>query len=270
MTSVRAHGRGCGVAVQIAGLEKSFEQRSVLRGIDLDIHPGEFVTIVGRSGCGKSTLLRLLGGLERPTQGSARVIDDGGMDARDRLRIVFQEPRLLPWRSVLANVRLGMPGRDTAAARDALAAVGLGDRLHDYPGVLSGGQRQRVAVARALVHEPCVMLLDEPFGALDALTRIEAQRWVERLWLERGFTAILVTHDVGEAVLLGDRVLVMEDGRIAESFTVEQERPRRRDDPAIAELTGRVLDVIFTCSTERSPSVERLSEIAAEQGEEAA
>ena len=141
-----------------------------------------------------------LSGLEQPSMGSTRVVDATGADARSTVRVVFQEPRLLPWRSVLDNVCIGMRGKDPARARAVLSSVGLADRHGEYPGVLSGGQRQRVALARALVHEPCVLLLDEPFGALDALSRIEAQRLVESLWLERGFTAILVTHDVGEAV----------------------------------------------------------------------
>jgi sulfonate transport system ATP-binding protein len=236
---------GCGIGVELDALGKSFGDRQVLRGLSLSIAPGEFLTIVGRSGCGKSTILRLLGGLEEPSTGSARIVGRSGNDARAALRIVFQEPRLLPWRSVLDNVRIGMNSEQEAAARETLASVGLGDRFGDYPGVLSGGQRQRVALARALVHEPCVMLLDEPFGALDALTRIEAQRLVERLWLERGFTAVLVTHDVGEAVLLSDRVVVVDAGRIAASFVVDVPRPRRREDAAIAQLTGQVLDVIF-------------------------
>jgi sulfonate transport system ATP-binding protein len=253
-TAVRAPG--CGVGVVLEALEKSFGERRVLQGLDLSVAPGEFVTVVGRSGCGKSTLLRLLGGLEEPSAGSARIVNDAGHDAQATLRIVFQEPRLLPWRSVLDNVRIGITGGDAAAAREALASVGLADRATEYPGVLSGGQKQRVALARALVHEPCVMLLDEPFGALDALTRIEAQRLVERLWLERGFTALLVTHDVGEAVLLGDRVVVVEDGRLVATFDVPVERPRRRDDPTVASLTGQVLDAIFGGAAERAVSGE--------------
>jgi sulfonate transport system ATP-binding protein len=242
----------CGAAVVLDRLTKRFGERRVLEGIELSIAPGEFVTVVGRSGCGKSTLLRLLGGLDQPTSGTARVLGGGGTDARATLRVVFQEPRLLPWRSVLDNVRIGPVKGDLTRAREALADVGLADRAGEYPGILSGGQRQRVALARALVHEPCLMLLDEPFGALDALTRIEAQRLVERLWLERGFTAVLVTHDVGEAVLLGDRVVVIDQGRVVVTFHVEAERPRRREDPSIASLTGKVLEAIFASGAEES------------------
>jgi sulfonate transport system ATP-binding protein len=196
------------------------------------------VTIVGRSGSGKSTLLRILCGLEQPDRGSANV-------AGGTVRVVFQEPRLLPWRSVLQNVLIGLSAADDARGRAVLDQVGLGDRLHEYPGVLSGGQRQRVALARALVHEPQVMLFDEPFGALDALTRVGAQRLVESLWRLHGFTALLVTHDVEEAVLLGDRVLVLEEGRIAGSVRVDLPRPRTREMPEVGRLTGALLAAIF-------------------------
>lgn len=234
-----------GARVVLERLEKQFDERRVLCGVDVEIAPGELVALVGRSGSGKSTLLRLLSGLEEPSAGSVRVVDDRDEDVRHAVRVVFQEPRLLPWRSVLANVCIGMPDRDATRARRVLGSVGLADRAEEYPGVLSGGQRQRVALARALVHDPRLLLLDEPFGALDALTRIEAQSLVERLWLERGFTAILVTHDVGEAVLLGDRVLVIDGGRIAAQFEVDLPRPRRRDQAGVASVTEAVLAAIF-------------------------
>ncbi len=250
-TSYRAP---CGAQVRLEGLGKSFGERKVLSGIDLVIPPGQFVAVVGRSGSGKSTLLRVLCGLEEPTEGSAGVVDTEGRDARQQVRVVFQEPRLLPWKTLLANVGIGAQGQPDARARQVLGAVGLADRLNDYPSVLSGGQKQRVALARALVHEPCVMLLDEPFGALDALTRIDAQRLVEELWTERGFTAFLVTHDVTEAVLLADRVLLIEDGRIAESFEVALPRPRRRGSAELAKIAGAVLDRIFSGGERASPA----------------
>jgi sulfonate transport system ATP-binding protein len=237
--------------VVLESLSKSFGDRAVLTDVDLAIPPGQFVAVVGRSGSGKSTLLRLLCGLEEPTRGTARVLDTEGRDARGQVRVVFQEPRLLPWKTLLANVCIGSGKKNEPLARQVLASVGLDDRRNDYPAVLSGGQRQRVALARALVHEPCVMLLDEPFGALDALTRIEAQKLVEDLWSERGFTALLVTHDVTEAVLLADRVLLIEDGRIAESFEVAVPRPRRRDNAELARIAGAVLDRIFSSSADR-------------------
>jgi sulfonate transport system ATP-binding protein len=162
--------------------------------------------------------------------------------SRGDVRIMFQEARLLPWRSVLQNVALGLePADATARARDALAQVGLADRAGDWPSTLSGGQRQRVALARALVHRPRLLLLDEPLGALDALTRIEMQRLIEKAWRELRFTAVLVTHDVAEAVALADRVLLVEDGRIMLDEPVALVRPRAHGSPAFVELEGRVL-----------------------------
>jgi len=239
----------CGASVRFERLDKSFGPRAVLRGIDLRIEPGQFVAIVGRSGSGKSTLLRLLCGLEEPSAGALHVLDESGADARSGVRVVFQEPRLLPWKTLLDNVCIGSKKPERERARRVLASVGLADRAREYPGVLSGGQRQRVALARALMHEPSVMLLDEPFGALDALTRIEAQRLVEQLWLDHGFTALLVTHDVSEAVLLADRVLLIDEGRIAERFEVDVPRSERRGSAEIARIAAAVLDRIFDASS---------------------
>jgi sulfonate transport system ATP-binding protein len=223
--------------VELTGISKSYAVRPVLQGVDLRLRAGEFVAVVGRSGCGKSTLLRTIAGLEEADAGSIRI---GNGAANADLRIMFQEPRLLPWKTVLANVALGLPhGLHAAAA--ALATVGLGDRTDDWPAELSGGQRQRVALARALVHEPDLLLLDEPLGALDALTRIEMQQLIEALWRERGFTAVLVTHDVQEALALADRVLLVEDGRITLDLPVPLPRPRQRGDKAFAELEQQLL-----------------------------
>ena len=231
-----------GLAVRLAGLGKRFGERTVLDDISLDVSPGQFVAIVGRSGCGKSTLLRLLAGLEAPSSGEVRLGDAPSAAARDDVRIMFQEARLLPWRTVLQNVKLGLDSADAAArARDALAQVGLADRADDWPSVLSGGQRQRVALARALVHRPRLLLLDEPLGALDALTRIEMQRLIESVWRELRFTAVLVTHDVAEAVALADRVLLVEEGRVTLDEPVALSRPRAHGSAAFAELEGRVL-----------------------------
>jgi len=197
-----------GARVVLERVDKRYGDRLALSGIELDIRPGEFVTIVGRSGSGKSTLLRVLCGLEQPTRGAARVLAPREVAAREAVRVVFQElyPSLTARQNLAALADLRGAGRDDID--DVLDRVGLGDRLNDYPGVLSGGQRQRVALARALVHDPKVLLLDEPFGALDALTRIGAQRLVESLWAQRRFTAILVTHDVEEALFLADRIVV--------------------------------------------------------------
>jgi sulfonate transport system ATP-binding protein len=228
-----AAARGChGVALTLRHISKSYGERLVLDGIDLALAPGEFVAIVGRSGCGKSTLLRAIAGLE--------TLDSGVIDGADQLRMMFQEARLLPWKTVFDNVRLGLPG-NAAQASSTLEAVGLGARAADWPAALSGGQKQRVALARALVHQPPLLLLDEPLGALDALTRIEMQRLIESLWLARGFTAVLVTHDVQEAISLADRVLVIEQGRIALDMKIDLPRPRRRD-AAFAALETALLD----------------------------
>ncbi len=238
-----------GAAVQVRGAERRFGERTVLSALDLDIRPGEFVAIVGKSGCGKSTLLRLLAGLDEADGGALGINGKPVRGLDDDTRIMFQDARLLPWKKVVENVALGLPGKKWAvweAARKALAQVGLADRAEEWPTRLSGGQRQRVALARALVHRPRLLLLDEPLGALDALTRIEMQRLIEQLWREHGFTAVLVTHDVGEAVALADRIVLIEDGRIALDQRVELPRPRSRGDAAYAALEGRVLDRLLT------------------------
>ena len=232
-----------GLSLTIRGLRKSFGDNEVLRGIDLHIPAGQSVAIVGRSGCGKSTLLRLIAGLETITAGTISL----GEDARpEDVRVMFQEPRLLPWARVLSNVEVGL-GRERASAdaqaraESALVEVGLADKRTQWPAVLSGGQKQRVALARALVSQPRVLAFDEPLGALDALTRISMQRLLERVWHDQGFTAILVTHDVAEAVALADRVLVIEDGRIAEDFSVDIPRPSQRGSAELAALEGAIL-----------------------------
>jgi sulfonate transport system ATP-binding protein len=238
-----------GVALRIRQLGQSFGTREVLRDIDLDIAPGGFVAIVGRSGCGKSTLLRLLAGLDHATSGT---IDIGGrpLDRRapasQGIRLMFQDARLLPWKSVGHNVALGLTGADVQArVREALTAVGLADRSGDWPAQLSGGQRQRVALARALVHRPRLLLLDEPLGALDALTRIEMQSLIESLWRTHGFTAVLVTHDVSEAVALADRILLIEDQAIALDQSVNLVRTRQRGSAAFAALEDAVLQRVL-------------------------
>ncbi len=228
-----------GAAVRLAGAGKAFGPVRVLHPLDLDIPPGSFLAIVGRSGCGKSTLLRLILGLEAPTEGVVEV--EGGAAAA---RLVFQEPRLLPWASVADNVAVGAHGAHDGVAA-ALSAVALADKADRWPAQLSGGQRQRVALARALVGQPRLLALDEPLGALDALTRLDMQALIERVWAERGFTAILVTHDVAEAVALADRVLLIEDGRIGLDLAVVGARPRHPEDPAQVEARTRVLDAIM-------------------------
>jgi sulfonate transport system ATP-binding protein len=232
-----------GLALTIRGLRKSFGDNEVLRGIDLHIPAGQSVAIVGRSGCGKSTLLRLIAGLETPTAGT---ISFGEETRPEDVRVMFQEPRLLPWARVLSNVEVGL-GRERNSpdaqgrAERALVEVGLDEKRAQWPAVLSGGQKQRVALARALVSQPRVLAFDEPLGALDALTRISMQRLLERVGRDQGFTAILVTHDVAEAVALADRVLVIEDGGIAHDIEVDIPRPRRRGSAELAALEGSIL-----------------------------
>ncbi len=229
-----------GIRVAIDSLYKSYNGRQVLKSIDLDIAPGEFVAVVGRSGCGKSTLLRLIAELESADRG-ALVFGEQGQ--RPETRIMFQDSRLLPWKRVLDNVALGLPNKD--GARTSLQQVGLADRGGEWPAVLSGGQRQRVALARALVHDPELLLLDEPLGALDALTRIEMQQLIESLWQERGFTALLVTHDVQEAIALADRVVLIEDGRITLDERIPLARPRARGNPSFAQLEEHILSRVL-------------------------
>ena len=236
-----------GVAVTIRDLHKSFDGNAVLTGIDLFLPGGGFTAIVGRSGCGKSTLLRLILGLETPTRGRILMEEPGPRRAAHPKRIMFQEPRLLPWARVVDNVAVGLSGQGRRAERReralaALAEVGLSDKAGQWPATLSGGQRQRVALARALVSRPGLLALDEPLGALDALTRIGMQDLIERIWRAQGFTAVLVTHDVTEAVALADRILVMDEGRIALDLRVDVPRPRRRGDPDLARLEGRILE----------------------------
>jgi sulfonate transport system ATP-binding protein len=232
-----------GLPLTIRGLQKSFGDNEVLRGIDLHIPAGQFVAIVGRSGCGKSTLLRLIAGLETIDAGT---IGFGEETRPEDVRVMFQEPRLLPWARVLSNVEVGL-GRDRASsdaqirAQRALTEVGLDDKRGQWPAVLSGGQKQRVALARALVSHPRVLAFDEPLGALDALTRISMQRLLARVWRDQAFTAILVTHDVSEAVTLADRVLVIENGRIAHDIDVDIPRPRQRGSADLAALEGSIL-----------------------------
>ena len=238
-----AKGARRGLSLTIRGLRKSYGDNAVLRGIDLHIPSGQFVAIVGRSGCGKSTLLRLIAGLEKPDEGT---IAFGEETRREDIRVMFQEPRLLPWSRVLGNVEVGL-GTDRsladakARAAQALVEVGLDSKREQWPAALSGGQKQRVALARALVSQPRVLAFDEPLGALDALTRISMQQLLERVWRDQGFTAILVTHDVTEAVALADRVLIIEDGRIAHDLDVAITRPRERGASELAALEGTIL-----------------------------
>lgn len=234
-----------GVRLEARHLSKKYGERQVLDDAQITIEAGEFIVIVGRSGCGKSTLLRLIAGLESATDGALHT-DGKRIDGlHDDTRIMFQEARLLPWRTVLDNVVLGLPPHARERGEQVLAQVGLKERGQEWPTRLSGGQRQRVALARALVHFPRLLLLDEPLGALDALTRIEMHRLIESLWLRHRFTALLVTHDVQEAVALADRVILIEDGRIALDERITLARPRSQGDAAFAAIEKRILDRVL-------------------------
>lgn len=230
-----------GIPVRAHDLSQSFGQKQVLSHLSLGLAAGEFVGVVGRSGCGKSTLMRLLAGLNPPTGGEITV---GGEPLRGRnthCRVMFQDARLLPWKRALENVGLGLKGDWEARARELLKQVGLGGREGEWPLRFSGGEKQRLALARALISEPPLLLLDEPLGALDALTRIEMQGLLEGLWGKRGFTALLITHDVEEAVALADRVILLEAGRVTLDRRIPLPRPRDRGSAEFAALKGEIL-----------------------------
>jgi sulfonate transport system ATP-binding protein len=230
-----------GAALDISRIKKSFGQNGVLSDISLSINPGEFVTIVGHSGCGKSTLLRLLAGLGQPDHGEITIDGVPLGRAQNDMRLMFQEARLLPWMSVLDNVGLGLSGDWRPAAHDILRQVHLDSRADDWPAILSGGQKQRVALARALVAHPRLLLMDEPLGALDALTRMTMQDLILQIWRKQKFTAVLVTHDVQEAVALGDRVIVLERGAIAQQWHVPRAHKGELGNPEIAAIEGAIL-----------------------------
>lgn len=234
-----------GTQLSILDLTKAFGKQTVLNSLNLEVAPGEFIAIVGRSGCGKSTLLRLVSGLDKPSSGGILLDGEPLRKLGDSIRVMFQDSRLLPWKSVIDNVGLGLHDDWQKKALWALEKVGLKDRAKEWPSVLSGGQRQRVALARALVNQPRLLLLDEPLGALDALTRLEMQQLIDNLWLERGFTAFLVTHDVEEAVTLADRIVVIEEGRIALDLHVNLSRPRNRASEAFVHIREVVLEQVM-------------------------
>lgn len=260
-----------GTHLRVDGVEKMFNVKSVLRGIHLEITPGEFVAVIGKSGCGKSTLLRLLSGLDAPSAGSVRVDGVPLSKLNTAARLMFQDARLLPWKRVVDNVGLGLRGNWKQDALNALDQVGLRDRADEWPSVLSGGERQRVALARALIHRPPLLLLDEPLGALDALTRIEMQQMMEGLWRSHGFTAVLITHDVEEAVALADRVVLLEHGRVALDLAVPLSRPRQRGSAEFAALKDQLLHRVMGYPTlapvaHPAPAAVTLPWLAAEVG----
>lgn len=234
-----------GAAVEAVGVRRAFGPHAVLDRLDLRVAAGEFVAVVGQSGSGKSTLLRLLAGLDRPTSGEVRIGGRPLAGLSPRSRVLFQDGRLLPWLRVGENVALGLTADRRGNAAKLLDRVGLAARAGDWPGVLSGGQKQRVALARALAADPGLLLFDEPLGSLDALTRIEMQRLIEELWVERRFTGVLITHDVAEAVTLADRVVSLEAGAVRAEWPVPLPRPRTAGTPGFAALVATILDRVL-------------------------
>jgi len=236
-----------GATIELRGVAKRYGSKTILHELNLTLYAGQFTAVIGQSGSGKSTLLRLIAGLEPPSEGSVLI---GGQEVQGispEATVMFQDARLLPWKRVIDNVGIGLQlqgnWRPLAAAR--LQQVGLGERAADWPSVLSGGQKQRVALSRALVRNPRLLLLDEPLGALDALTRLEMQQLIERLWQEQGFTTLLVTHDVQEAIKLADRIILIEEGSIALDIMNPLQRPRTSGDTGFATLESRVINRIM-------------------------
>jgi NitT/TauT family transport system ATP-binding protein len=242
-----------GAPVSLRGVRKVFENQTVaLDGFDLEIAPGRFVALLGPSGCGKSTILRMLTGLEQPSSGTVEVAgsDPGSFARGGHIGIAFQDPALLPWRTVTANVRLPLDARGrahrggedpTTRIRDLIRTVGLEGFEQARPGELSGGMQQRVAIARALVNDPSLLLLDEPFGALDEILRTRLNGELERTWATTRPTTVLVTHSIGEAAVLADEVVVLSarPGRIVDHVEVDLPRPRSQDD--LESDAGRAL-----------------------------
>jgi NitT/TauT family transport system ATP-binding protein len=235
-------------AIHIAGLSRMFGTGTkavrALDGLSLDVAPGEFVCLVGASGCGKTTLLNIVAGLDHATAGS---VDVGG----SKVALMFQEGALFPWLTARGNVELALKlsGHDnrkarTARARELLDLVQLADASERRPHELSGGMRQRVSLARALAQDAPILLMDEPFGALDAMTRDVLHDELERVWRTTGVTILFVTHNVREAARLGDRIVLLASrpGRVIEEFPVEVDRPRRIEDPEVSSLAGRVTE----------------------------
>ena len=245
-------------AARVVAHNRSFGDTQVLRSIDLDIEPGEFVVMLGRSGCGKSTLLRSLARLDPSPVGE--------ITTTGRATVAFQEPRLLPWRRVRENVELALLNTAERGSRrdlvgQTLAEVGLTEKADSWPRQLSGGQAQRVSLARALVSNPSLLLLDEPFSALDALTRIDMHQLVIQLWRRHAMAVLLVTHDVDEALALADRVVLMEGGRLAHTWHVSLPRPDRTpSQPEIAGARAEILAALGVKPLEPNPNRRSLTD----------
>jgi sulfonate transport system ATP-binding protein len=246
-----------GIEIQKVSKTFTLEGKSIpaLSNIDISIHDGEFVSIVGKSGCGKSTLLRIISGLENASSGQVLIGDRKVEKASVMTGLIFQEPRLFPWLTVAQNIEFGIHGklsRDECrqTVRRHIDLVGLNGFAKAYPRQLSGGMQQRVSIARSLINNPGVLLLDEPFGALDALTRINMQNEVLRIWRSYGATMVLVTHDVDEAIFLSDRIFVMSErpGTISRIIDVDIPRPRERGGARFMEIRREIFTMFFTNS----------------------
>lgn len=239
--------------VQLRNVVRQFGRQRVIDGLDLDIAPGEFVALLGASGSGKTTLLRTLAGLDS--------IDSGDLRVPVARAAVFQEPRLMPWKSAWKNVILGLRSDDAKArAEAALTEVGLAHRINAFPATLSGGEAQRVALARGLVREPKLLLLDEPFAALDALTRIRMHQLIIDLWRKHTPAVLLVTHDVDEAILLADRVIVLANGKIADEIRIELPRQRDSGQAGFQAIRGRLLGLLGVKPVAQAAAAQKLAQ----------
>ncbi len=234
------------VVVRVAGYGRRFGERTIVSRIDLELVEGEVVALLGASGSGKSTFLRALAGLDPEA--------DGQVEVPEARAVVFQDHRLLPWKRVWRNVVLGLPRASRDAALAALAEVGIEGRADQWPLTLSGGESQRVALARAFIRSPRLLLLDEPFGALDALTRIRMHALLRALCDRHRPATLLVTHDVDEAIVLADRVLVLADGVIAVDHRIDLSAGRRRGDPGVAALRTHLLGALGVADEAAPPA----------------
>ncbi len=239
--------------IKISNLYKKYKELNVLENISITVQEGEFIAIVGPSGCGKSTLLKLIAGFEKPTTGDLEVFGHSVVGPNKQCMLVFQEHTLYPWRSVAENIALGpeiqrwAKSKRAKKVQDMLVAVGLEDFADYYPHQISGGMCQRASLARAFIMEPNILLLDEPFGALDALTRLELQEQLLRLWEGTKRSVVLITHDVEEAVFLADRILVMGSlqGRVIKEYHVDLARVRNRSGARFTELKEEILNSLI-------------------------
>lgn len=235
------------MSLELINVSRTFADKTVIKNISLSVKPGEIIGILGTSGCGKSTLLRAISGLDNKYDGTISINNKSSKEVHEETGFIFQEPRLLPWLSVIENVTFGLTGKGKSKlnrAQEFLGSVGLGESKDLYPRQLSGGMAQRVAIARALVTSPEVLLLDEPFSALDAFTKMQLQDLLLNIWNKYQSTMVLVTHDVDEALYLCDRIIILrgQPGEIALEITVPEQRPRQRGSQLLAALKTEILE----------------------------